>query len=96
MSKSNTNFQFSPEVLTTLHLETRTGTKHIPKEREPLDNPKTPGAHIISMAVARAKAKGNPLLDAYLMAEIREMTMQDILLSSHGYLDKELESLRKS
>ena len=48
------------------------------------------------MAVARAKAKGNPLLDAYLMAEIREMTMQDILLSSHGYLDKELESLRKS
>ncbi len=91
MTTTQTPFRFSPGTLMSLEIEARTGTTRMPIEYEPLptNGRPTPGEMIIELACQRCQGL---LYDGALMAQIRKMTMQDVLLAAHGYLDGELQT----
>ena len=72
-----------------MEIEARTGTTRHPIDYEPFPSDKkpTPGEMVIELACQRCAV---PPHDGALMAQIRSMTMQDILLAANGYLDGEL------
>ena len=73
-----------------LEIETKTKTETKHRERDELTRAKAPGDRVIAMAADRCRAKSSPLHDSDILHEIRSMSVQDLLLAAHGFLDGEL------
>jgi len=75
-----------------LHLEiSRVTTKNPIDHTRPLCY--TPGEMIIELAAQRCKSHPH---DGALMREIRNMTIQDVLIAAHGFLDGELTNTKNN